>query len=196
MRPTLTGNSTPDAELARRSRQGDALAFAELVRKYQDRVYNTCYRMCHNHADAADLTQAAFLKAYRAINRFEARSSFYTWIFRIAANVVLSDRRSRSRQRVSIVGDGAGDGQECATGHHRGPPEFASDLERREFKDRVASALGTLEEEFRIVLILKDVEEMDYAAISEILDLPLGTVKSRLHRGRLLLREMLRDVVD
>jgi RNA polymerase sigma-70 factor (ECF subfamily) len=176
-----------DAELVRRSQGGDAAAFAELVTRYQDRVFNLCYRMCHNEADALDLAQTTFLRALQNVGRFGGRAGFYTWLFRIAVNVVLTGRRTRWRQPVSL--DAAAD-----------PPVVpdrragnGSDVcEQRELQERVAWALGQLDEEFRAAVVLKDIEDMDYAAIAEVLDVPVGTVKSRIHRGRLMLRDLLR----
>lgn len=189
--PTRTEASDSDAALVERVRSGEAAAFDELVVKYQDRVFNTCYRMCGNHADAADLAQTAFIQAYRALHTFRGRSGFFTWMFRIAANVTLSHRRRRGPRLVSQVPDG----DHPVTQHAAGPRDgdgFEA-VEREETRRRLEAALARLDEEFRIVVVLKDVEEMDYAAIADTLDLPLGTVKSRLHRGRMMLRDLLRS---
>ncbi len=178
-----------DAELVRRARAGVPAAFAELVSRYQDRVFNTCYRMCHNHADALDLTQSTFLRALEGLGRFQGRARFYTWLFRIAVNLVSSHRRAASRRTHHSL-----DGEQCtaspAGDHARcvsGPAE------QRELEGRVALALEQLDDEFRVAVVLKDIEGMDYAAIAEILEVPIGTVKSRVHRGRLTLRDLLAD---
>jgi RNA polymerase sigma-70 factor (ECF subfamily) len=176
-----------DAELVRRSQRGDAAAQAGLVTRYQDRVFNLCYRMCHNEADALDLAQTAFLRALQNVDRFGGRASFYTWLFRIAVNVVLTSRRTRSRQPASL--DGAEDSPAVPD---RREADGAALCEQHELQERVAWALGTLDEEFRAAVVLKDIEDMDYAAIAEVLDVPVGTVKSRIHRGRLMLRDLLR----
>jgi RNA polymerase sigma-70 factor (ECF subfamily) len=101
-----------DAELVHRAQGGDAAAFAALVSRYQDRVYNTCYRMCHHHADALDATQTTFLKALEGLGRFQARSSFFTWLFRIAVNVVISERRTRRRRPAISLHEANPDGPE------------------------------------------------------------------------------------
>ncbi len=177
-----------DADLVCGAQQGDSAAFAELVTRYQDRVYNTCYRMCHQHADAADLTQTTFLKAWEALATFKRGAGFYTWLFRIAINTALSERRQRRRREtVQLdVGSGAGNAGQPAA------PEAA--LAQRELQERIAWALAQVDDEFRAAVVLKDIEELDYQSIAEILDVPVGTVKSRIHRGRMMLRELLHDV--
>ena len=181
-----------DAELVSRAQRGDPAAFSELVERYQDRVYNTCYRMCHNHADALDLTQSAFLKALEALPRFELRATFFTWLFRIAVNLTLSHRRAEGRRPTLSLRRFEDDG-----GRPFDPPannaadDPAQHVAQVELHQRLEAALGKLDEEFRAAVVLRDVEELDYATIAEILGVPTGTVKSRIHRGRLMLREML-----
>jgi RNA polymerase sigma-70 factor (ECF subfamily) len=183
-----------DAELVQRAQRGVPAAFAELVSRYQDRVFNTCYRMCHNHADAADLTQSTFLKALEALPGFRGRSSFFTWLFRIAVNLTLSHRRAQRRRPPWSLSRPAGDGQApealIATDQGR---EVSRPAEQRELRQRIEWALAQLDEEFRAAVVLKDIEDMDYASIAEIFDVPVGTVKSRIHRGRLMLRALLQD---
>lgn len=183
-----------DAELVQRAQRGVPAAFAELVSRYQDRVFNTCYRMCHNHADAADLTQSTFLKALEALPGFRGRSSFFTWLFRIAVNLTLSHRRAQGRRATLSLSRAAGDGQApeavIAADQDR---EVSRPAEQRELRQQVEWALAQLDEAFRAAVVLKDIEDMDYASIAEILQVPVGTVKSRIHRGRLMLRELLQD---
>jgi RNA polymerase sigma-70 factor (ECF subfamily) len=181
-----------DAELVRRLQHGDASASAELVTRYQDRVFNLCYRMCHNETDALDLAQTAFLRALQNLPRFGGRACFYTWLFRIAVNVVLTARRTRSRRPASLDGQ-TEDGPQAAGLPDCRELDGPAVCEERERQERVAWALGQLDEEFRAAVVLKDIEDMDYAAIAEVLDVPVGTVKSRIHRGRLVLRDLLRS---
>jgi RNA polymerase sigma-70 factor (ECF subfamily) len=181
-----------DAELVRRAQGGDAAAFAGLVSRYQDRVYNTCYRMCHSHADAQDATQTAFLKALEGLGRFQARSSFFTWLFRIAVNVVISERRARRRRPAVSLHEGNPDGPEREPAIS-GDDAPAAHVEQQESHQHLRAALDRLDDDFRTVVVLKDVEGMDYATIAQIIEAPVGTVKSRLHRGRLMLRAMLRE---
>jgi len=200
--------SLEDAALVRRIQKGDRSAFEGLVIKYQDRVYNLCLRMVGHAENARDLTQETFIKALDAVDRFEHKSSFYTWLFRIAVNLSISFRRKHGRVKVhSLSGDGDSgdpDARLCAGngalplgggGHNDDalqPPEV---LKRRETRQAVMRALEQLDEEHRAVLVLRDVESMDYQAISNILELPMGTVRSRLHRARLALKELLKPVI-
>lgn len=179
-----------DADLVIRAQRGEKSALGQLVERYQDRIFNTCYRMCHNHADALDMTQTTILKALEALPRFEARAGFFTWIFRIAVNVVISHRRSERRKRERGLSGSGGEVDEMNV-----PAAFPADVSNRlaqvEIGQRLEKALGRLDEEYRLAVLLRDVEEMDYAQIGEILDVPVGTVKSRIHRGRMMLRELL-----
>lgn len=181
-----------EVELVRRAQRGEPTAFAALVCRYQDRVFNTCYRLCHNHADALDLTQSAFLKALEALHTFDGRSRFYTWLFRIAVNLTLSHRRSRRRAYTSLE-------QRHGEGRSGGAPAdprtvgVSADIEQKEHRRQVEAALERLDDEFRVAVVLKDIEGLDYSTIAEILNVPIGTVKSRIHRGRLMLRDLLTD---
>jgi RNA polymerase sigma-70 factor, ECF subfamily len=183
-----------DAELVQQAQRGSAAAFGELVLRYQDRIFNTCYRMCRQHADALDLTQTAFVRALEALPRFRGGSGFYTWLFRIAINVTMTHRRTAGRRAVRAL-DGRADEEgdapamavtSCDCGVER-------PVEEDELQQRVADALARLDEEFRAAVVLKDIEGMDYAEIAEVLQVPVGTVKSRIHRGRMVLRELLCD---
>lgn len=192
-----------DAVLVEQTRQGDVSAFARLVSKYQDRVFNTCCRVCGHAEDARDLTQEAFLQAFKAIDTFGQRSGFYTWLFRIAVNLSISHRR-RNRHGIRLSLHDADDGEYVggqAAGLLRHPRGGGSTdnpsgpMQERETREAVMAALESLEDEFRAVIVLRDIEGFDYRQIAEILDVPPGTVKSRLHRARMALREKLAPVI-
>lgn len=177
-----------DGELVVRAQRGDSAAFAGLLSRYQDRIYNVCFRMCANHADAADLTQSTFLKALEALRQFKAESNFYTWLFRIAVNATISQRRSQRRRAAASLDAESQDGSvREIPGTSDGAQQRA---ERRELFARLEAALARLDDELRIPVVLRDVEDMDYAQIADLLAIPVGTVKSRIHRGRTLLHEM------
>jgi RNA polymerase sigma-70 factor (ECF subfamily) len=189
-----------DAVLLERVRGGDREAFGVLVSKYQDQVYNTCWRMCGHAEDARDLAQEAFFRAYQSIGSFHGRSGFYTWLFRIAMNLALSHRRKARYRRAQSLDQSPNCGAEAeplrdqvADGAAEPPAGRAM---RAELHEQVERALNTLDPDHRAVIVLRDIEGFDYAEIAQILDVAPGTVKSRLHRARLALRELLRPYVD
>jgi RNA polymerase sigma-70 factor (ECF subfamily) len=190
-----------DFELVRRCQSGDLPAFEGLVERYQDRVFNLVFRLSGHHQDAQDITQDVFLRALEHIGKFRQQAKFYTWLFRIAVNVAISRRRRGSRVRfVSLDGAGGDDdesGGELRAGQLPNPaaetPDAAAD--RNEQREQVAAAIAGLDDEFRSVLVLKDIEGFDYQQIAEVLELPLGTVKSRLHRARCELRDKLQPML-
>lgn len=185
--------SLEEAELIEQVRAGRTDAFENLVRKYQDRVFNTCWRIAGNLEDARDLTQDAFLKAYESIGGFRGQSGFYTWVFRIAVNLSLSHRRKSARRKTASL-DAVPDGSQVEslakrlTARQEDPERGARDADRRA---RVAAALSALDDDHRAMIVLRDMEGFDYREIAEILELPEGTVKSRLFRARQALRELL-----
>ena len=191
--------SFEDAALLKRCRNGDMQAFGALVAKYQDRVFNLIFRMCGNRTDAEELAQEAFLKALEKINQFRGQSGFYTWLFRIAANLTISHRRRQSRVRFRSLtpaeqpGDNPGrSAAEIIPGPDPGPQAAVMTTETNL---RVTEALESLEEDLRLIILLRELEEMDYAGIAGLLGVRLGTVKSRLHRARSALKEKLADLV-
>ena len=190
-----------DATLVERTRTGDMQAFGALVAKYQDRVFNMVYRMCGRREDAEELAQEAFLKALEKITQFRSQSSFYTWLFRIAANLVISHRRRSGRIRFHTLDPSDSDGEsqagvltaQMAARREKSP---AAAVASAETQLMVTAALEELDDEMRLVVLLRDGEDMEYAEIADVLNTPVGTVKSRLHRARNELREKLKDLVS
>jgi RNA polymerase sigma-70 factor (ECF subfamily) len=180
--------SADDQRLIAASRRGDAAAFGELVRRHQDRLYNTVYRLLDNADDALDVVQEAFLNAYQSLEGFKGDAQFFTWLYRIAVNTAISHRR-KQRPGLSLEGRNGLGGTEPPDTSDASRPEHA--LERREEEQRVQQALNRLSAEHRTVLILKDMEGQKYEAMAEILGVPIGTIRSRLHRARSELREIL-----
>jgi RNA polymerase sigma-70 factor (ECF subfamily) len=189
--PLATG-SVEDAELVERVKSGHPEAFGELVLRYQDRLFNTCWRICGHMEDARDITQQAFLRAYEALPGFRHESGFYTWIYRVAVNLALSHRRSAARHRLASL-DGSPQSGTQAENLTRDRITAADAAERSadtaDLQRAVAHALQELPEDDRAVLVLRDIEGFDYQEIAGILEVPTGTVKSRLHRARMALRE-------
>lgn len=180
-----------------RAQRGDLDAFDLLVRQNQDRVYNLLFRLTGNEADARDLAQDVFLSAWRAMGRFTGESRFSTWLYAIAVNAA----RSRGRhltvvRRVTPVSlDAAGpDGAVREFAAAGGSPSAA--IERREAHEKAQEALDALEPELREAIVLREIEGLDYAAIARALEVPLGTVKTRIHRARLALREKMKGYLE
>ncbi len=176
-----------DYPLVTAAQRGDRAAFAALVTRYQDRIFNTCFRMSHDEFVAHDLAQSTFLQALAALPRFRARACFYTWLYRIAVNLALTQRRAQRRRPVSLDAAPA----LATTGSAPGDVEPAAALEHAEQQQRLAAALMRLEPDFRAAVVLRDIEGLDYAAIAEVLSVPVGTVKSRIARARTVLRRIL-----
>jgi RNA polymerase sigma-70 factor (ECF subfamily) len=185
-----------DNELVAASRKGGTEAFRALVERYQDRIYNTVYRLAGNEEDARDIAQETFLRVYENLARFRGDAAFYTWVFRIAVNQALTHRRQMARQRTVQAGDEPLEaplaGSQAARLAPAGPEE---EMQRQETEAQIAEALAYLDADHRAAVVLRDVEGLDYQAIAAVLDVPPGTVKSRIHRARLLLRQRLRDVL-
>ena len=189
------GRALPLEDLAviERVKEGGTEAFGKLVLKYQDRVFNACWRICGHLDDARDFTQEAFVRALENIESFRGQSSFYTWIFRIAVNLALSGRRkAATRQMASLdqIADASGTQAAelvaCKNDNDVGGTiETGGDTDARQ---AIIRALNSLDEDHRAVIVLRDIEGMNYDEVGEILDIPAGTVRSRLHRGRMALR--------
>lgn len=167
-------------------------AFGELVSRYQARLYNAAVRLADNPEDAADVVQDAFLNAYQSLHTFKGDAEFFTWLYRIAFNTAISLKRKK-KAAISLNTGMAGVG-----GDHSLEPDDPSEyirpgaaLERSEEEALLHSALTRLSGEHREVLVMKDIEGMKYEEIAEILGVPIGTIRSRLHRARLELRDLL-----
>jgi RNA polymerase sigma-70 factor, ECF subfamily len=167
---------------------GDTAAFGALVRRYQDRLYNTVYRLLDNAEDAQDVVQESFLHAYQSLDGFKGDSLFFTWLYRIAVNTAISWKRKHR----SVLSLNTGQPDATLEPHDSSEsiqPGYA--LEQAERERQVQEALNRLSAEHRAVLVLKDMEGEKYEAMAEILQVPIGTIRSRLHRARLELRTLL-----
>ncbi len=177
-----------DDRLIAESLQGRSEAFAELVRRYQDRLFNTVYRLLDNAEDARDVVQESFLHAFQSLATFKGDSRFFTWLYRIAINTAISLRRKHRAGLRLFIGPKSGVVSEPVDTCESNRPGFA--LEQAEEERRVQQALNRLSSEHRTVLVLKDLDGRKYEAIAEILQVPIGTVRSRLHRARMELRTL------
>ena len=183
----MTSVVPDDRQLIANCRAGDIEAFSTIVGRYQDRVFNLAYR---------DISQTAFIRAFESLDSFKGSSAFYTWLYRIVVNAALDARKARARRPETSLEDIDGVSNDC----RRDPPDDCDDpvetLIAAEAHVRVANAIDGLDDDHRTVVVLRDVEGLGYDEIAQVTGLPAGTVKSRLHRARLLLRDKLKDVVS
>ncbi len=191
-----------DAVLVEQWRQGDSEAAERLILKYQNRTYNVILKICANADDAAELTQETFVKVIENIDKFEGRSSFYTWTFRIAVNLTLNycQRSGRHVLRSLDAEDDEHDGQARQQLkeflNDDSSPDPAAVAVNKELCEIVIASLMKLKDAQRTVLVLRDIEGMNYAQIAEVLDVELGTVRSRLSRARSNLREIMEAILQ
>lgn len=198
VRKVLDFEHVADEELVKRAQRGEREAFATLVRRYQDRIYNLAYRYSGNYEDALDLTQESFLKAFMKLSEFRGKSKFYTWLYRIAVNVCIDHRR---RQHVSTVYWDDIKPVELnpfevdESSEHYDVPDESRDPEalllEGELKLKVREAIDALPEQLKIVLLLREYEGMSYDEIAKVIRARTGTVKSRLFQAREMLKRML-----
>lgn len=178
-----------DAELAQRCLEGDQLAWAEIVRQYSRRIYNLAYRFTSSHTAAEDLTQEVFIRVYRSLTQYDASlGDLSNWLMRLARNLIIDDYRKRQRTPTDSSDDLA---------DHEYHLPAASDspqrsLERQERRLQVLGAINKLSPDLRECVILRDIEELTYQEIVDLLRIPEGTVKSRINRGRIELAKVLR----
>lgn len=195
MQEAATPDGPSDAELVARSQRGDLAAFDQLVTRYRGRVYGLIYHMVRNDSDAWDLAQDAFVKAWKALPKFEGQSAFFTWLYRISHNVALDWLRAR-KVRGDVEFDDALE-KSVAAGAKTVPHGQAQPDERlshHELGSRLQAALAQLTPEHRTVVLLREVEGRSYEEIAEITECTLGTVMSRLFYARKKLQALLADV--
>ena len=181
----IVSGGISDAECVRRLQRGDREAFAVLVQRHQKTIFNLLYRMLGDYDDAAEVSQEAFLSAYRSINSFRGDASFSTWLYRIAVNhantrrknTALWQQRTARMESLEPVGDGGLDPADA--------------LGRKELRERVQAALNSLESEDATIILLRDLQDIPYETVADMLKIPIGTVKSRLHRARRALKTRL-----
>lgn len=178
-----------DAQLIETTLTGDRTAFETLVRKYQDRLFGALIYIIGNYDDARDVLQDTFVQAYVKLDTFQGNSAFYTWIYRIARNLVATRRRSfRPSVSLDMLDNAAYLGP---VDPEEGP---ADQLQRQENRNQLYDAMRQIPDKFREVLVLRDIEGHDYVEIGELLSIPIGTVRSRLHRARMQLKDLLTEM--
>ena len=183
-----------EQELVERAKKGDETAFGVLVTDNEKRIYNLCRRLTGNPEDAAELTQEAFLNAWRGLSRFQGESSFSTWLYRLASNACIDFlRKEKRRQNLSMTVslDDEEEARQVELPDERYAPE--RELERTEVRQAVAAGLERLTPEHRQVLVMREINGLSYAEIGAVLGLEEGTVKSRIARARNALRKVLTE---
>jgi RNA polymerase sigma-70 factor (ECF subfamily) len=174
-----------DAECVRRVQRGDIDSFEVLVRRHQKAIFNLVYRLLGNYDEAAEVSQDVFLSAFKSIHQFRGEANFSTWLYRIGLNHASTRRKSLNsaqRRQLSL------DGTEVIANSTVDP---AKNFEDKEIQQRVQQALNSLDAEDARIILLRDLQDIPYHEVAEILDLPVGTVKSRLHRARQALKTSL-----
>ena len=180
-----------DELLIRRAQRGDADAFEQLLLEHQKNVYNLCYRMAGNPDDAMDLSQETFLRAWRCLDQYQFASAFSTWLYRLCSNICIDFlRRRRRKQTVPLTFEDA-DGEEQTYAVPDAQPLPEEQVELKLTRETLAAAMAQLLPEHRAVLQLRVVNEMSYEQIADVLDIQIGTVKSRLSRARNQLKKIL-----
>ena len=174
--------------------KGDHNAFGEIVEIYKEKVFQLCYRMLGNRHEAEDMAQEAFVRAYVNIHTFNIKLKFSTWLYRIATNLCI-DRIRKKKPDYHLDAEVAGtDGLNMYSQIAAGTALPEEELESLELQDTVQKEILKLPEKYRTVIVLKYIEELSLKEISEILDLPIGTIKTRIHRGREALRKQLSNL--
>ncbi|MHC4548973.1 MAG: RNA polymerase sigma factor [Planctomycetota bacterium] len=204
MKPPISSKPEPDAqadaELIAQARAGDRAAFDELIVRHQDRVYNMAYRILGHREDALDVSQEIFVTVFQSLERFEAKARFSTWLYRVTVNRCRDELRRRGT--VKHTRPHSLDALTRADDEPRRadpPARHASPVEgavARETEALVADAVRELPADAREVLVLRDVEDLAYEEIAEVLAIPVGTVRSRLYRARTLLKERIRPILE
>ena len=176
-----------DRELVDQARSGDAQAFGVLVRRHQKRIFRLAFHLVRSGAEAEDVTQETFVRAYQALDRFDGRSEPFTWLYRIAVNTILDGLKRRGRSPVRAVED-----PEILA--RPGPTSISgpsADMEREEIAQITRAVLEDLPEIFRTVLVMREFEDMAYQDIADVLQISIGTVESRLFRARAKFKDKL-----
>lgn len=194
----VRGPVTPSTEaaLVEQARRGDAAAFSELVSRYERKIYNLAYRLTGHPEDAMDMAQEAFVRVYTSLPDFRGDASFATWLHRIAANACMDELRKRKRQRLTYLDapvetEGREELARQLADANDGPEDT---LMRQEMQRTVQLGIRALDPDYRTVLVMRDIQGHSYEEISAWLQLPLGTVKSRLSRARNALKDLLQKV--
>jgi RNA polymerase sigma-70 factor (ECF subfamily) len=182
-----------DADLVAAILKGEQELFSDLVARYQGRLVNYLYRLLRSTQEAEDLAQVVFFKIYRALDRYDPKYKFSTWLFRVAQNAAIDQIRKRRLVLVSMDRQGSG-GEDLGTWEFASPdPSPYGDQRNRERGEAIQVAIDGLPWDYRELIVLRHFGELSYDEIAKLKDMPLGTVKNKLFRGRQMMKEKLRD---
>lgn len=180
-----------DLKTIRRCKRGEEAAFAEILSRYRSPIYNLCYRMSRNAEDARDLGQEVFIKVFSLLDRFDENYAFSSWLFRIATNHCIDHLRRNRLRFLSLDGGVGQDGEEYEFQLPDTGPEPDTVLERKEALERLEEVINDLPPHYKAITLLRHDQQMSYEEIAQVLSLPLGTVKARIHRARQQIQQML-----
>lgn len=183
-----------DEELVKRFQNGDQRAYVELVKRYKDRLLNFVYRYLNSFEQSEDVVQDTLMKLYTSAHMYREIAKFSTWIFTIAANLAKSELRRQKRRRVISIHTMGYDNKEYEIPSEDYSPEKETTSNYGE--KQIQEAIDTLPDQFKTVIILREVQQLSYEEISQILGISIGTVKSRINRGRLRLQKMLKELKE
>ena len=180
-----------DQKLIRRCKRGEEAAFQAVLTRYRGPIYNLCWRMVRNDEDARDLAQEVFIKVFRLLDRYDEQYAFSSWLFRIATNHCIDHLRRQRLRFLSLERDGGSDDDEAEMQvPHEGPgPDVI--LQRREALEKLEEVIAELPPHYRVITLLRHDQQLSYEEIAETLQLPLGTVKARIHRARNMIQQIL-----
>lgn len=181
-----------DELIVKRAQQGDSKALEEILMAYEKKVYNIAYRFMGNEADAYDMAQEALIKLYRSITSFKHKSSFSSWVYRLTVNTCMDGLRKRKREPVSL---------EFSIETGMSPEDTGTDSPEEEIlsiekSEDIQKAINKLNDSYKSVVIMRDIDGLSYEEIAEYLEISIGTVKSRINRGRQQLKELLFDYIN
>lgn len=180
-----------DLKVIKRCKRGEEEAFAELLARYRNAIYGLCFRMTRSQEDARDLSQEVFIKVFSLLDRYDESYAFSSWIFRIATNHCIDHLRRNRLRFLSLDGQTDKDGDAIEIPLPDKGPKPDTLLERREAMERLEEIVEELPPHYRVIILLRHDQELSYEEIATVLDLPLGTVKARIHRARNMITRML-----
>ncbi|MCR6545460.1 RNA polymerase sigma factor [Dehalobacterium formicoaceticum] len=181
-------NRLQDEELVVLCLQGNRDAFAELVKRYERQIYSLAYRLTNNYHDAIDLSQEVFLHLYRVLDKFDGERKFFPWMYRIATNVCYNALKKKPKESTTL------DQVMEFISDDKSQPEIT--FEKKEVQETVQKAIAELPENFRVPVVLKYLEDLSYQQISEVMELPVSTIETRLYRGRIMLQKKLKFILE